>query len=77
MHCTIPNVGSRSTRTFHYMEGALKATQIHQESVGRPAMARSMDNMPFTEFYQWLAEPTFTGPVGLIAKLYLKEVTIK
>ena len=40
-------------------------------------MARSMDNMPFTEFYQWLASPTFTGPVGLIAKLYLKEVTTK
>ena len=39
------------------------------------AMARLMDNMPYSEFYKWLASPTFTGPVGIIAKLYVKEVT--
>merc|ERR550525_2251489 len=36
-------------------------------------MAKPMDNMPYGEFYKWLASPTFTGPVGLVAKLYLKE----
>ena len=46
-----------------------------QASVGGSAMARLMDNMPYSEFYKWLASPTFTGPVGLIAKLYVKEVT--
>ena len=45
-------------------------------SVGGSAMAKLMDNMPYSEFYKWLAFPTFTGPVGLIAKLYVKEVTI-
>ena len=34
-----------------------------------------MDNMPYAEFYNWLASPTFNGPVGVVAKLYLKEVT--
>ena len=38
-------------------------------------MARPMDNMPFSEFYKWLSSPSFNGPVGLVAKLYLKEVT--
>ena len=38
-------------------------------------MARLMDNMPYGEFYKWLASPPFTGSVGLIAKLYVKEVT--
>ena len=38
-------------------------------------MGKPMDNMPFSEFYKWLASPPFTGPVGLIAKLYVKEVT--
>ena len=37
-------------------------------------MAKPMDNMPFSEFYKWLTSPTFTGPVGLVAKLYVKEV---
>ena len=53
-------------------------TSVHlqvQPSVGGSAMARLMDNMPYSEFYKWLAFPTFTGPVGLIAKLYVKEVT--
>ena len=44
-------------------------------SVGGSTMARLMDNMPYGEFYKWLASPTFTGPVGIVAKLYLKEVT--
>ena len=43
--------------------------------LGGSIMTRLMDNMPYSEFYKWLASPTFTGPVGLIAKIYLKEVT--
>ena len=44
-------------------------------SPGSTNMGKPMDNMPFSEFYKWLASPPFTGPVGLIAKLYVKEVT--
>ena len=44
-----------------------------QAPVGGSTMARPMDNMPFSEFYKWLSSPSFAGPVGLVAKLYLKE----
>ena len=38
------------------------------------SMAKPMDNMPYSEFNKWLSSPSFTGPVGLVAKLYVKEV---
>jgi len=38
-------------------------------------MARTMDNMTFQgeEFNTWLNSTDYTGPVGVIVKLYVKE----
>merc|ERR1712130_140455 len=49
------------------------AKPMDNMQMDKDKMAKPMDNMPYSEFNNWLASPTFTGPVGIIAKLYLKE----